>query len=390
MIVKPMRDTLTAAPAGPERDAAFAEALRVLEERRDEFAEQGFVPRDFVNLLKRTGIYRASTPEQFGGEPQAPADFLAQIEKISAVDPATGWVASFGSSLVYFAALPLESQEIIYANGPDICFAGGLFPMQEAERVPGGYRCSGVWQFASGCRGADILGIGLKGGEETQGRPITALIDPKDAQIIDNWNVAGMRGTGSHAVKVENVFVPEEMTFIRGGEATVDGPLTRYPALAYAAQVLAVVALGAARGALDYSYEAGSAKTSIVGGPVKGARASYQAKLAHAEAQLGAARAYFYEQTRLIWAKAVANEEITPADKTQLRLAATHAAHESREVILQAFDLAGTGAIYRTHPLQRFLQDGLVPAQHAMLQSNTYEASGAVLLGLDSTVPSFP
>ncbi|NED69754.1 flavin-dependent monooxygenase, partial [Streptomyces sp. SID10244] len=59
-------------------------------------------------------------------------------------------------------------------------------------------------------------------------------------------------------------------------------------------------------------------------------------------------------------------------------------------VVLQAFDLAGTGAIYETHPLQRYLQDALVPAQHAMLQTNTYEAAGALMLGLDAGIPSFP
>ena len=73
-----------------------------------------------------------------------------------------------------------------------------------------------------------------------------------------------------------------------------------------------------------------------------------------------------------------------------LRLCATHAAHVGRAVVLQAFDLAGTGAIYETHPLQRYVQDALVPAQHAMLQAHTYEAAGALILGLDAGIPSFP
>ncbi|WP_431813981.1 acyl-CoA dehydrogenase family protein [Kocuria sp. cx-455] len=379
-----------AAPGGVEREAAFEEVLRVLEERRDEFSEHRYVPKDFVTLLKRAGIYRASTPEQFGGEPMSPPEFLERIERISTVDPSTGWVASFGSSLVYFSALPIESQRAIYAGGPDICYAGGLFPMQEAERVDGGYICTGVWQFASGCRGADILGVGLVGGEETQGKPLTALVDPNDVEIVENWNVAGMRGTGSHAIKVNGLFVPESRTFVRGGDSNIDEPLNRYPALAYAAQVLSVVALGAARGALDYCHEAGGTKTSIVGGGAKALRASYQESLARAEAKLGAARAFFYEATRAVWAQSLVDQDISKQDTARLRLATTHAAHQAREVILTAFDLAGTGAIYESHPLQRYLQDGLVPAQHAMLQTNTYEAAGAIMLGLDAPMPSFP
>lgn len=381
---------VVAEPAGPARDAAFEKALEVLAERRDEFNAQGFVPKDYIDQLKRAGLYRASTPEQFGGEPLPPAEFLKLIERISQIDPATGWVASFGSALTYFGSLPLESQAEIYADGPDVCFAGGLFPMQEPEVVDDGYICSGTWQFASGCVGADILGVGLLGGEETQGRPITALVDPSQAEIKVNWDVAGMRATGSNAVVLDKVFIPKSRTFIRGSQSNIDEPLNRYPALAYAAQVLAVTVLGGARAALDHCIEVGSGGKSITGGAKKAARPSFQSGIAHAEAKLRSARAFFYETTEECWDLAVAGDPIDDRTKAILRLATSNLAHEGRQVVLTAFDLAGTGAIYNTHPLQRYLQDGLVPAQHAMMNTATIEAAGAVLLGLKPEVPSFP
>lgn len=381
---------VVAEPAGPARERAFEEALDVLRVRREEFNAQRYVPKDFIDLLKKAGMYRASTPATFGGEPMAPSDFMKLVERISEIDPATGWVASFGSSLVYFAALPLATQEKIYAAGPDVAYAGGLFPMHDAQKVPGGQLCTGVWQFASGCRGADILGIGLTGGPETQGKPLTALVSPEDVEIVDNWDVAGMKATGSHALHADNLFVPDDMTFVRGGAALIDEPLTRYPSLAYAAQVLAVVTLGAARGALDYALEVGAARTSITGGAAKGNRPAYKTGLARAEAELRSARAFFYDVTDDVWHKAVDDRPITVQDKAILRLSATHVAHVGRNVVLEAFDLAGTGAIYETHPLQRLLRDALVPAQHAMLQTNTYEAAGALLLGFDAGIPSFP
>lgn len=390
MAITALNDTVTAEPPGSAREAAFEHALQVLKERRDEFNEQRYVPKDFIALLKKAGIYRASTPERFGGEPMPPADFMKLIERISEVDPATGWVASFGSALNYFGALPLDTQEKIYANGPDLVYAGGLFPMQEAEKVEGGYLCSGEWQFASGCKGADILSIGLRGGPETQGRPLGAILNPADAEIIDAWDVAGMQATGSHVVKVDNLFIPEEHTFIRGGESHIDEPLNRYPATAYAAQVLAVVTLGAARAALDFVTTKGSASTSITGGEAKGNRPVYKIGLAHAEADLRSARSFFYEITEEVWEKAVAGEEITDRDTALVRLAASQAAKVGRKAILDAYDLAGTGAIFNSHPLQRYARDGLVPRQHAMLQENTFEAAGAVLLNLAPGIPSFP
>lgn len=381
---------VSAEPEGPAREAAFQEALDVLRERRDEFSEQGFVPKDYIALLKRAGIFRASTPKRFGGDAVNPARFLERIEEISTIDPSTGWVASFGSALQYFSALPVQTQEQIYADGPDLVYAGGHFPMQEAEKVDGGYLCTGTWLFASGCAGADWLGVGLKGGPEAGGRPLTAIFPADESVIVRNWDVSGMRATGSNEIHLKRFFVPEEYTFIRGGRSNLDEPLNRYPAVAYAAQVLAVTAVGAARGALDHTLAVGSAGTSITGGVRKGDRSTYQIGVAQAEAKLRSARAFFYDQTEQVWALAEAGREITSKDAALLRLAISNAAHVAREVVLMAFDLAGTGAIYRSHPLQRFVQDGMVPAQHAMLQTNTIEAAGAVLLDSQVTIPSFP
>ncbi len=379
-----------AAPPGVAREQAFQEALDVLRERRDEFKEQGYVPRDYIDLLKKAGIYRASTPRMFGGEPLPPAEFLDRIEQIATIDPATGWVASFGSALVYFGSLPLETQAELYAQGPDLVYAGGHFPMQEAEEVEGGYRCTGVWLFASGCAGADLLGVGLKGGPEAQGRPRTAVLDAADVTIVKNWDVSGMRATGSNELHLTDAFVPTERTFIRGSASNVDEPLNRYPMVAYAAQVLAVVNLGAARGALDHIRTIGSRSASVTGGAKRGAQATFQIGLARAEADLRSARAWFYEISREVYELAEAGIEVSDETTALLRLAATNAAHVGRQAVLAAFDLAGTGATFNAHPLQRYLQDGLVPPQHAMLSSATYQAAGAVLLGEQPAVPSFP
>lgn len=386
----PPHSDVQAEPQGRARDAAFDASLELLKKNRDHYAEQGYPDQEFIDQLKRAGLYRASTPQRFGGEPLPPSQFMEKIARIASIDPAAAWVASFGSSLVYFSALPEESQREIYGDGPDVVFAGGLFPMQEAEKVDGGFLCSGTWQFASGCHGADILGVGLRGGPETEGRPITALIDPDDAEIVSNWDVSGMRGTGSDGVRVEDLFVPTERTFVRGGTPTIDEPLTRYPATALAAQVLAVVALGAARGALDLVRNSLSSSVSITGGSAKSQRPTAQRQLALGEARLRAAYAGFMAETDRVWSKCLDDADITDDDRTMLRLMSTHAAHDGRDVIMAAFDIVGTGGIFRSHPIQRYLQDGMVPAQHAMLQSNTLEAAGALMLGLDSPIPSFP
>jgi alkylation response protein AidB-like acyl-CoA dehydrogenase len=369
--------------------AAFDEALVAIAARRDEIRRLRYVPRDVVALLKRTGLYRSATPTRFGGEHLSPARFLDRIERISVVDGSTGWVASFGSALVYLAALPLDTQAELYRNGPDVAFAGGLFPVQAATPTGTGFRISGRWRFASGCMGADVLGVGLRGDDPADPRPRTALLAPDQAEIVQDWDVVGMQGTGSFDVVVDDVEVPREWTFIRGGEPTVDEPLYRYPTLAYASQVLAVVGAGVARAALDHAEEVGGGYAGVTGAPKLADRAYYRTEVARAEAALRSARAWFYDVTEQVWDTVVAGEPATDRHNAELRLAAAHLARVSSDVVGTLVEISGTAPIHTGHPLQRLLGDALVPKQHAFLGPSVYDAAGAVLMGMPATTPGF-
>ena len=275
------------------------QVLTEIRARRDEFEAKRHVPKDMIAKLKQLGVYRAHTPQSFGGDGRTPMEFLKLIETISEADGSTGWVASFGSAQIYLAALPRETLANVYADGPDVAFAGGLFPVQPAEKVDGGYIVNGVWKFASGCKGADLLGVGIGTGEG--GKPLTAVLRPEDVEIVENWEVIGMRGTGSHDLRVKDVFVPDEWTFVRGGAPSIEESIYQYPSIAYAAQVLAVVNLGVARAALDEVSQMAAGRSSITGAPKMADRAYVRIAVAKAEASLRSARAFFYEATEAAW-----------------------------------------------------------------------------------------
>lgn len=378
-----MTDVLDAAP-----QATFDEVLGLIARRREEFGEQKYIPRDVIGEFKRLGLYRAGTPRRFGGDALPPSQFLRKIERISAVDASAGWVASFGSS-VYLASLPLETQAELYADGPDVAFAGGLFPVQKAARLDGGWNVSGEWKFSSGCKGADLLGVGLVGNESSRGKPLMALLRPEQVEIVENWDVIGLKGTGSHDLRVNGQIVKDEWTFVRGGETTVDEPLYRYPAIAYAAQVLAVVNLGAGRAALDYAITSGSGRTGITGAPRLADRAYYRIDVAKAEAEFRSARAFFYEITDEVYATVEAGDPATDKQKALLRLASTHVARVGARAVHTAFALSGTAAIYDSNPMQRYLRDASVVTQHAFLGDGIYDGAGAVLMDVPPSIPAF-
>jgi alkylation response protein AidB-like acyl-CoA dehydrogenase len=302
------------------------------------------------------------------------------VERMSEVDGSAGWVASFGGSGVYLAALPPETQARLYADGPDLVFAGALFPVQPAQEVPGGFRVRGRWRLASGSLAADYLGVGIGAG--SSGRPRTAVLPASQVEVVDTWDAVGMRGTGSHDLRLAGAVVPPEWTFVRGGAATVDEPLYRYPALAYAAQVLAVVNLGIARAALNHVAGFGSGRAGLTGGPKPADRAYARIALAKAEAELRSVRAFFYETTEEVYETALSGTP-GPEQVSLLRLAAAHAARVGLDVVRAAFTLGGTAAIDTDHPLQRHLRDAAVVPQHAFLTEGMYDGAGAVFFGVD-------
>ncbi|TYB65377.1 flavin-dependent monooxygenase [Nonomuraea sp. PA05] len=367
----------------------FEEMLAELARRREEFRELRYVPKDFVDRLKRLGLYRVSTPRRFGGEPMPPARFLRLIERVSAVDGSTGWVASFGSQLVYLGSLPLETQARLYADGPDVVLAGGLFPVQQATPTARGFLLNGRWKFASGCMAADVLVVGIPGDDSTSGKPRGALVRPEHLEIVREWDVVGMRGTGSFDLVARDVEVDRAWTFIRGGAPVIDEPLYRYPAITYAAQSLSVVSAGVARAALDHAEGEGSGRAGITGAPRLADRPYYRAGIAEAEAMLRSARAYFYEAAEEAWQALDGGGAVSDAQNAHLRLSAAHLARTAAEVVAKVVSLAGTAAIYREHPLQALLGDAMVPQEHAFLSPAMYDAAGAVLMGLPPTAPAF-
>jgi indole-3-acetate monooxygenase len=366
--------------------------LSEIASRREEFNQRSHVPRDMIDKMIAVGIFRASTPKMFGGDALPPMDFLRIVERIAEVDGSTAWVTAFGSANIYLAALPVETQKIIYASGPDQVYAGGLYPIQPATRVEHGWEVTGHWKFASGCKGASWLGVGIggtaaNGSGKSAGKPLTAVFPAREVEIVENWNVIGMQGTGSHDLRLNQKIVDDQWTFVRGTDATIDEPLYHYPSISYQAQVHAAVNLGLARAALDIVASMSGSEKTLTGAPRLGDRSYYRMTLGKAEAMYRSARAFYYEAPEAAWADILAGKPVTDEKANLLRLSATYAAQVCSEVVKMAYHLAGTAAIFTSNRLQWILRDSLVVTQHAFLGEAIYDGAGAIFSGIDPVTP---
>ncbi len=352
-----------------------------------EFDQQAYVSQDIIQKLKQLGVYRAFVPKRFGGDEISPRQFCELIERLSMADGSVGWVASFGMSPAYLGSLPEATLKELYKDSPDIVFAGGIFPPQSAELVDDCFMVNGRWKFSSGCKGADIVGVGIapKKHNESQGLPRMAVLPAHKAKIEMTWDTVGLKGTGSHDLVVENVSVPEAWTFVRGEPSKLPEPFFKYPSLSLATQVLTVVGIGVAAAALDEFKKLAPGKASITGGAEIANRPVTQYEFSQAQAEFLAARNWFYQTMDVVWNEILAGRKPAAQQISDMRLSCTHAARVSARVARKMQMLAGMTAIYTNNPFSRFVNDTNVVTQHAFMGDNTLQNAGAMSFGLNPT-----
>jgi indole-3-acetate monooxygenase len=360
--------------------------------RRDELETARRVPPPLVQAIAEAGLFQLHLPRSMGGPELPPLTTFRVIEEFSRVDGSVGWCTMIANGACFFVSrLRTEVGRELFGQPPDVRIAGSLRPEGKAYKVEGGYRVQGRWDFASGIDHARWLlcTCTVMDGDAPQlasnGVPeVRHLLVPAAAgTIIDTWSVVGMCGTGSHDFVVDNVFVPRPHTF----------SFTEFPEEAgalYHPRLLLVVAwtdtvgnaLGIARGAIDTFTELATHKSSTSAPTLLRDRPLVQARVAEAEAILNAARAYVIDAVGTAWDAICAGLPDPSREIAQARLAITHGMHEAVRAVDLVFHAAGTNALYRKYPLERYFRDIHAAVQHAAGLPSHYESAGQVLLGL--------
>ena len=357
------------------------------------------IPGRLVDQLDRARLFQLSLPRSMGGPECDPPTTFRAVEELSRADGSVGWCSMLSSTCSLFGGyLPADVGKAMFGEPPSFRMAGSIRPEGRAVAVDGGYRVSGHWDYASGINHAnwlmctcvieDAMGLRLTG----EGAPETrTLLAPMElADIVDNWATVGMRGTGSHDFTVDDVFVPAEHSFLLFGPPKEPGPLY-HPRLSLVAAwaPVAANALGMARGAMDAFLEL-AADTGSTGSitPLRD-RPAVQTKVAEAEAIIGAARAYVVESVGSVWRSVCDGDEDLDAEVARARLSITHAIWESVKAVDLLFHAAGTNAVHRRHPLERFFRDVHTAAQHVGGAPSNIDAAGQALLGLRPSSPGW-
>jgi len=377
---------------GPGGPLARAEALGGdIAAAADEIERTRRIPAALLGRLHDARLCRMLLPSTFDGDEVEPGIYLRTIEAVARRDASVAWNLFVANSAALIAAhLEPAAARAIFSPA-NALVAWGPPNAVVATIEPGGYRVSGRWDFASGCRNATWMGLHCMvadpGGEprlNAAGQPaIRSMLFPAaDATLIDTWDTIGLRGTASDSYIVEDLFVADEFTATREEPALrrEPGPLYAFPMQALYAVGVAGVAMGVAGAMLDAFKDLAQDKTPRGLGRLA-ARAVVQSGVALAEARLGAARAYALDVLADIHAHAGADGAIDVPARARVRLTASNAIHGAIEVAGWVYKQAGVDAIFPGGPFQRRFRDINTLSQQIQARDSHFEAIGQVLLG---------
>jgi alkylation response protein AidB-like acyl-CoA dehydrogenase len=348
---------------------------------------------DVLDALHGARLFRTLLPRAYNGEQVAPATFFRMQEVIAAADGSTGWCLCQASGCSFAAAyMAPEVANEIWGDARAVVAWG--FGNGTAQVVPGGYRVTGTWSFASGNRHATWMGGHCRVLEADGSIRVTAGGVPVERTMMvrrdvphfhDVWRVVGLRGTNSDTYTVEDVFVAEEYSVCRDSDAErrIHGPLYQFTTSHLYSAGFAGVSLGIARGLLDAFVDLAKGKTAAA--TTKPMRDSevIQNGIARNEAKLRSARAWLIEVLDEAHEVAATTGRITMQERAMIRLATTSAIHRAKEVAEWAYHEAGASAIMQSGPFERRMRDIHASAQQVHGRTAHLEMCGQYFLGMN-------
>ena len=372
--------SVTTAVVGTDLVARAREVGTIADQYADEGDKRGDLSQPVVDALLRERILGMWTPKALGGSELDVVSSLRVIENLTYGDPSTGWVAMAASLAIGTGAAYLKDEAI------DELFGGGRFPVIAGQGTkPGtaipagdGFRLTGSWSFASGIRHASH--IHTLGVIEGTGEPRIFVVPVERATLIDNWDVLGLRATGSIDYRIDNVFVPDSYTHF----AVTEQPLRGGDLYTLGIIGLAIIAhsgwaCGIGRRLLDEL--ANKVRSGVGRSGTQATSESFHEQYAKAEATYRSARALVFESWGDVKETLDRGDSLSVRQQSLIRLGMANITWACHEVSEFVYKTSGTLAL-RSGTIQRLFRDMHAGTQHITSAPPVFRAVGRELAGL--------
>lgn len=341
--------------------------LDIIRAGRDESESAGRVPDTSVDAMIDTGLFRAFTPLRYGGLEMAPAAFFEGIMRIAEADSAAAWIA--GQLNVHSFEIGLmdeRMQDEFWGENPDARASSSYAPIGTYEKVDGGYRLVGTWTFSSGVDHAQWVILG--GGDRNFVVPVSDL-------TIDHnsWDVQGLKGTGSKAVTLADVFVPEYRTHLlldtyndaNPGWAVNNRPLYWCSFTSIFNSTPTNTAIGTALAGINTFVEQSRVRLTRQGTGAPAAQNPFlHLKVADALTRVRTVKLRHLQNWRDLFDLACRGEEAQPVERMRIRFEAADSISTCFESFSDIWPIAGAAASASTNPLQQTMRDLMAARNH--------------------------
>jgi alkylation response protein AidB-like acyl-CoA dehydrogenase len=351
-----------------------------------------------VSALIENGLYRGLLPQSLGGAEAPPEVFMQMLEEIAKADASTAWCLGQCSVCSMTAAyLDADVAREIF-GAPNGILAWGAIA-HAVQVVPGGYRITARWDFASGSRQANWLGAHVQVKEPdgttrlmANGSPeIRTIVFPaSSATMYDVWDVIGLSGTGTDSYSVDNLFIPEKFAALRDNFSSLreKGPLYGITTYSMFGLGFAAISIGVARATLDAAIDLARGKASV-GLKAMRENSAVHGLIGRTEGNLRAARAYLYATAAEGWRDLTRTGKLSEDHRAAFRLASSWTIHQAASVVDAAYHMAGATAVFRANPFERRFRDMHAIAQQIQARDTHYEDIGKMILTA-SAIPRGP
>ena len=359
------------------------------------------LPDATAKALHEAGLFHMLLPREMGGLEADPVSQSEVIERLAYIDGSAAWCAFIGAGSTGFVAAQLPDagiQDVLARSGGEWpVFAGSPATGGTAERVPGGYRITGRWAWASGIGHASWVQAGfmvMEKGEPARGENglplmLAAVIPVADLTVEDSWHTMGLRGTGSAHFSSPGITIPEHRTFpFLNPLARRGGVLFQLPVLGFFGPAFSGFFQGLGRRALDEITRIAQTKTRIMAGTRIAERGVFQRDLALADGKLRAARLLLHHELAALWQRLHDGRPPSELESNRVLFAFTHNAQAGVEAADMAFRYGGGEALFLESPLQRIKRDIEGGAQHILVGEHNFELLGKAMLGVTGATPA--
>jgi alkylation response protein AidB-like acyl-CoA dehydrogenase len=364
---------------------ALQEVAGLVEAHATDADRNGELASSVMKALHAQGLFRLLLPMDVGGQGMSLAEAFPVFEAAAQLDGAVGWNLSIGciTLAAVHAQLGTDRADRVLRD-PDTIIAGGVTPGSvHARRVSGGYRFSGHVRFASGSAHATwLFTAATTAGASPGQRLVGGLIEPAAVTLLDAWHVTGLRATSSTDFLLDDVFVPDELTFPFDLGPPPDGPIETLPMASTLGVALAFVALGVAGHALVRLLSLATTRSPFGSADVLAARTDVQIATARSRALIDAGRAYVLATWHGIQTELVEGRTLTIDDLARLRLSYVTATQNAIVATDLAWASAGSSAIYEGESLERCWRDVHVVGHHHFVSARHLDRLGRITLGL--------